>query len=204
MSTSTPLLILDVGGVLVRHDNGLLYDRLAARCADPFAVRPLLPAAVHDEVIGCGRMTAADLHGRLVIEYGLAATYEAFLVLWSSHFSEEPDMEPVVSALASRYRVVLFSNTNAAHWAHVTAYYPLLAAAHRAYLSHELGLVKPDPAAFRRVLELEDRRPDEAIFVDDRVENVVAARALGMAGIVFTGATSFRVSLAEQGIRLDA
>jgi putative hydrolase of the HAD superfamily len=204
MARSAPLFIFDVGGVLVRHDNGLLYDRLAARCADPFAVRPMLPSAVHDEVIGSGRMTTADLHGRLVADYGLAATYESFLVLWSSHFSEEPDMEPVIRALAGSHRVVLFSNTNAAHWAHVMAYYPLLAHAHHAHLSYELGLVKPDPAAFLRVLELEDCRPEDAIFVDDRAENVAAARALGMTGLVFTGATAFRAALAERGIDLDA
>lgn len=136
-------------------------------------------------------------------EHGLSASYEEFLAIWSSHFSEEPGMKPILGALAARYRTVFFSNTNAAHWAHVTAHYPALALGHQAYLSHEMGLTKPDPASFLRVLELEKCAPADAIFVDDRAENVGAAAALGMDGIVFTDAASFRASLAERGIIID-
>jgi HAD superfamily hydrolase (TIGR01509 family) len=199
---TAPTLIFDVGGVFVRHDNGLLYDRLAAYCDDPLTAREQLADGVHDRIVGTGRMSIAELHRRLVEEYGLSARYDAFLEIWSSHFSEEPDMEPVLRALAARYRTVFFSNTNAAHWAHVTAHYPALAHGHHAYLSHELGLAKPDPASFQRVLDLEDCRPADAIFIDDRAENVDAAVALGMDGIVFTDAASFRQALTKRGIEL--
>jgi len=189
--------------VLVRHDNALLYDRLAAYCADPLAAREQLADGVHDRIVGTGQMSIPELHKRLVEEYGFEARYDAFLGLWSSHFSEEPDMEPLLRALAARHRTVFFSNTNAAHWAHVTAHYPALAHAHHAYLSHELGLTKPDPASFQRVLELEGCAPADAIFIDDRAENVNAATALGMHGIVFTNAARFRGALAEREITLD-
>ena len=200
---TAPTLIFDVGGVLVRHDNELLYDRLAAYCADPLTAREQLTDGVHDRVVGTGRMSIAELHRHLVEEYGFQARYDAFLEIWSSHFSEEPDMEPVLRALTARYRTVFFSNTNAAHWAHVLAHYPALAHGHRAYLSHELGLTKPDPASFQRVLDLEDCRPADAIFIDDRAENVYAAVAQGMAGILFTDAASFRAALVERGVALD-
>jgi len=40
---------------------------------------------------------------------GFDKTYAHFLELWSSHFSEEPDMEPVVYALAQlRGRICRF------------------------------------------------------------------------------------------------
>jgi len=198
-----PTFIFDLGGVIVRHDDALLHDRLAAHCAEPLSARKRLADGVHDRIVGTGRLSIADLHRRLVEDYGFAARYDAFLEIWSSHFSEEPGMEPVLRALASRYRTVFFSNTNAAHWAHVTAHYPALAHGHHAYLSHELGLTKPDPAAFQRVLALEGCAPADAIFIDDRTENVAAAVALGIDGIVFTDAVRFRSALAERGIALD-
>ena len=197
-----PTFIFDVGGVFVRHDNALLHDRLAAYCDDPIAARPRLADGTHDQVVGTGRLGIPELHRRLVEDFGFQARYDAFLAIWSSHFSEEPEMEPVIRALAHRHRTVFFSNTNAAHWAHVTAHYPALGHAHRAYLSYELGLTKPDPASFLRVLELEDCRPADAIFVDDRADNVAAATALGMDGIVFTDAAAFRGALAERDIAL--
>jgi putative hydrolase of the HAD superfamily len=194
--------IFDVGGVIVRHDNDLLYDRLAAFCLDPMTARSQLANGVHDRIVGTGQLTIPALHRRLVEDYGFSGRYDAFLEIWSSHFSEEPAMAPLLAAIAARHRTVLFSNTNAAHWAHVTAHYPALGHAHRAYLSHELGLTKPDPASFRRVLALEDCPAEAAIFVDNRAENVDAAIALGMDGIVFTGAADFRARLAEREIAL--
>lgn len=61
-----PTFIFDVGGVLVRHDNGVMYDRLAARCADPATARTKLADGVHDRIVGTGRISIPDLHGRLV------------------------------------------------------------------------------------------------------------------------------------------
>jgi glucose-1-phosphatase len=194
--------IFDLGGVIVRHDNELLYDRLAALCTDPLTARGHLAESTHDRVVGTGRLTIPALHRRLVEDYGFSGRYDAFLEIWSSHFSAEPAMAPIFAAIAGRHRTVFFSNTNAAHWAHVTAHYPALDHAHHAYLSHELGLTKPDPASFRRVLELEGCRAADAIFIDDRAENVAAAVALGIDGIVFTGAEAFRIALAERDITL--
>ncbi len=91
-----PSFIFDVGGVFIRHDNRVMYDRLAARCADPVAAPPKLADGVHDRVVGTGRRSIPDLHRRLVEDYGFSAGYEEFLAIWSSHFSEEPDMEPVL------------------------------------------------------------------------------------------------------------
>lgn len=51
--------------------------------------------------------------------------------------------------------------------------------------SAEARLAKPDPEIFRLVLKELGSRPEEAVFVDDVPENVAAARALGMHGIVF-------------------
>lgn len=113
-------------------------------------------------------------------------------------------MEAVVEEIAQRYRTVWFSNTNAAHWAHVTAHYPALALAHHAYLSHQMGLTKPGAAAFRHVLEQERCAAADAIFIDDRADNVAAAKALGIDGIRFVDIPSFRAEFAKRGIKLAA
>ena len=47
-------------------------------------------------------------------------------------------------------------------------------------LSCELGLAKPDPRIFRLALERVGVVPGEAIFVDDSLDNVDAARAVGL------------------------
>lgn len=52
--------------------------------------------------------------------------------------------------------------------------------------SSEVGLRKPDPAIFRLTLERLGVEADRAVFLDDHPENVAAARALGMGGVVVT------------------
>ena len=52
-------------------------------------------------------------------------------------------------------------------------------------ISAELGLMKPDPAAYRAVLVMLGMAPHTCIFIDDIPANVAAAQALGIHGIVF-------------------
>jgi HAD superfamily hydrolase (TIGR01509 family) len=204
MKRSVPTIIFDLGGVLIRHDDDLLHDRLAACCADPESARALMASALGDEGLGTGRLGVEALHARLVVDHGFTQAYPHFLDLWSSHFSAEPEMEPLLRALAERYRVVIFSNINAAHADHIRANYRVLGHAHAAYMSYELGLAKPYAEAFNKVLELEGRRPDECIFIDDRAENTAAAAALGIRTVTFTGAGALKTAIAECGVAVDA
>jgi epoxide hydrolase-like predicted phosphatase len=54
------------------------------------------------------------------------------------------------------------------------------------FCSGDEGLAKPDPAAFEAVLQRLDVAPEEALFVDDTNEHVLAARTLGLRAIPFT------------------
>jgi FMN phosphatase YigB (HAD superfamily) len=202
MPASVPTFIFDLGGVLVRHDNEVLYDRLAACCADAVEARPKVEAWLCDERIGTGRLEIHTLYRHLRNSLGLRASYPYFLDLWSSHFSEEPGMEAVVERLARHHRMVLFSNTNAPHIEHIRATYPVVARFHATYLSYEIGLVKPHAGSFLHVMELERRKPGDCIFIDDRPDNTGAARALGMHTVTFTGPDDLAVALERYGVAL--
>jgi putative hydrolase of the HAD superfamily len=52
-------------------------------------------------------------------------------------------------------------------------------------ISAEVGLLKPDPRIYWRALEGLGLPPEATAFLDDLPENVRAARALGMHGILF-------------------
>ena len=51
--------------------------------------------------------------------------------------------------------------------------------------SAEVQLAKPDAAIFHACLIVVHSRPQECLFIDDRTENVEAARALGMHALKF-------------------
>jgi putative hydrolase of the HAD superfamily len=53
-------------------------------------------------------------------------------------------------------------------------------------LSYEIGLSKPSADIFNYALQILGAAPSTTIMVDDLKENVVAAEALGMTGVLFT------------------
>jgi HAD superfamily hydrolase (TIGR01509 family) len=202
MTSPATTLIFDLGGVLVRHDNDALYDRLAACCTDAQEARPKIVAWLGDERIGTGHLRIETLHKHMKDVLGFKASYGYFLDLWSSHFSEEPGMEALVERLVKRHRTILFSNTNAPHIAHIRETYPVFGRFHATYLSYEIGLVKPHATSYRRVLELEGREPENCIFIDDRPENTAAAQQLGIKTVTFTDRDHFVTALTRHGVAI--
>jgi HAD superfamily hydrolase (TIGR01509 family) len=53
-------------------------------------------------------------------------------------------------------------------------------------ISGDAGVSKPDPAIYRLMLKEAGYRPEEAIFVDDRLRNIEAAAGLGITPILFS------------------
>jgi putative hydrolase of the HAD superfamily len=52
-------------------------------------------------------------------------------------------------------------------------------------ISAEVGMMKPDPRIYQMALDKLGVLADQSVFLDDTLENVEAARALGMHGILF-------------------
>lgn len=51
---------------------------------------------------------------------------------------------------------------------------------HRAYYSHQMGHRKPEPEIYHMVLQQSNLNPEKTLFIDDKLENITAAAALGI------------------------
>jgi putative hydrolase of the HAD superfamily len=60
-----------------------------------------------------------------------------------------------------------------------------------------LGFRKPEPAIYKRALDILGRPPERILFIDDRAENVAGAGAAGMKALRFEGAEGLRRELWE-------
>ena len=61
-------------------------------------------------------------------------------------------------------------------------------------------LVKPDPAIFALAMARFGLEPGDALFIDDRAENVAAGEAAGLIGHVFRDAGALRTMLVEKAL----
>ena len=53
----------------------------------------------------------------------------------------------------------------------------------KAYFSHEIGMRKPDAHSYELVIADLDQNPSEMLFLDDRLDNIDAARNVGMKAV---------------------
>lgn len=187
--------------MIASHDNAVLGERLLSRCrtgTDPDALR----AIGENPAFGTGA-PIASLHRRLVEELGYAGDWKTFGDDWCCHLALDASMLAFAEALARRNRVIIFSNTNAEHWEFLVRASGGRLGEFEAYLSHEIGRLKPSVEAFLHVARAAGVDPQRSIFFDDREDNVVGARAAGFQAEVFTGETALRERLGRDGVTWD-
>ncbi len=188
-------VLLDLGNVLVFHDDRLLLDRfshLSELSPDRIkqAWQPLWPPVHRGEIAG------DDLRREVCARAGVDLDAEAFFTLWNCHFRVHDAVLPLVESLLARVKVVLLSNTNQLHWRFLRPKLPVLDRFAGLVLSHEVGLCKPEPAIFKHALSVAGSRPETTAYFDDLPAYVDAAQALGINSRVFTTAEAFRRQLA--------
>ncbi len=195
---SIRLLLCDLGKVLVGFDHRLITARLAHEAAGPYQDPERLFKAIFHPATGLvhaydeGQVTSREFHALLRATCGLRTPYDAFAWKWSSIFTPMPETISLLEELRGRCRLLLLSNTNALHFAHLEERFPCLSAAGGLFddkiLSFQIGLRKPDLEIFRHALAKTGIPAESALLIDDRPENVSAAETLGIHGHPFKNA----------------
>lgn len=189
---SRPLLVLDVGGVLLTDPMPILFDRLAEAGGVPKADVYEFYRANLRQRFWSGAISEDEFWPELLCAARLAAgdapEWHAAVLEWQTPLPAIGELERWAAAAD----IEILSN-------HRTAWIrPALEAAgvalpppgvdrpgliRRALVSEETGLVKPDADAFRAALEI--ARPDlPALLADDQPPNVASARAVGLPAIL--------------------
>ncbi|SPF02674.1 HAD family hydrolase [Streptomyces sp. MA5143a] len=191
MSTDRRRIVLfDLFGVIARHQRPGAPARMAARCdtsLDAFTTAYWTHRPPYD----AGRHTASVFWTdvlRALSRPADADTIEELRLTDIDSWSRVDDrMVTYVRELRDRARVALLSNIPADHAdAFLAAQRWLHDLDHLAF-SGKIGAAKPDLAAFQHCVVALRAAPADFLFVDDREENVRAARAAGMNGHVFNG-----------------
>ena len=97
-------------------------------------------------------------------------------------------------------QIFILSNFGADNFAQSAAQFDFLRDADRHYISARMGLCKPDPAIYAAVERDSGLAPDALLFVDDKSENVEAARARGWHAHLFETAAGWADCLVDAGL----
>ena len=185
MASNFPALLVDFGGVLTNSVTAVLEGFCVANGLAPDAFTALQnsegPHSQHFHAYERGEIDAEEFMPQLSVWLDTPMErLEGML----DNLEVDPKMFAAVGELRDRgVPTCLLSNS----WG--TAVYPmkeLRAVFDDIVISELVGMRKPEPRIYEHAASLMDRAPDNCVFLDDTLANVVAAEGLGMTGIHVT------------------
>jgi len=190
MMTQPPLVVLDLGDVLVRTAPGTQYDRLHTLTGVPAALWARAADDGLTEALELGRIDFPVFVGRLCgrVAAGTPPLKEMRAAFCATLVDLDPLVAEVARELARQDRLLFASNTSEPHWTAIQHLLTQAGIAAPACLSFEIGHRKPSDSFFEVLADTDKRVRDHACFIDDRLEHVEAARRIGMEGVLHRSA----------------
>lgn len=183
-------IIFDLGGVLLNIDYAATARAFAALGISDFETRysQQQQANVFDD-LETGRLDrAAFLAAVRAFNEALNLTDAQIEEAWNAMLLDFPLRRlQLLQQLRGHYDLFLLSNTNEIH---ELAFNQILSSAHglpslaalfdRVYLSHRLGLRKPEAEVFRHILAENELTTEHTLFIDDSPQHIETAASLGI------------------------
>ena len=181
-------IIFDLGGVLFTLDREEALRRFEAlgvpdveKMLDPYL------QSGHFLQVEDGRMTEPEFRAALSSSAGRELSYDEIAHAYFG-FLREVDVYKFdfIDQELQDYRIFILSNTNpyVMDFCESNRFLPngraLSSYCEKKFASCEMGLVKPDPKIFERMLSEGNMVPSETLFLDDGPNNVATAATFGI------------------------
>jgi HAD superfamily hydrolase (TIGR01549 family) len=181
----TNALIFDLGNVILDIDQEKTIRAFTRMGLDLEALHYKMPLFNQYEV---GQMTSQSFIHILQTELHGHVSREQIIEAWNSMLIFLPDERlRILEKLKNHFRLFILSNTNSIHMQWFDTY---LQETNRKviwqdlfekqFLSHEIGLRKPDKMCYNHVCNDVGLLPQECIFIDDSLINVRGAEVAGL------------------------
>ncbi len=186
-------IIFDLGGVFIDIDFSKTEKAFAelgiADFKNFFSQHTASPLF---EDLETGKITPAEFYDHFRKETRTALPDQQIETAWNALLGTfSPEKIDWLQAIKLRYNVYLYSNTNIIHYvAFQNIYHKIFGSQSfdghfiKAYYSHDFGHRKPYPQSFTRLLEIENLRPEETLFIDDTTGNIEGAKEAGLQTIL--------------------
>jgi 2-haloacid dehalogenase len=196
-------VIFDLGGVLIDWDPRYVFRDLFP--GDEAAMEAFLAdvtSSTWNHQMDAGRPWADAVAELVALHPERRDLIEAYWNRWADMLhSDIPGTVAILAALRDAgYRLFALTNWSAETFPVARERFDFLGWFEGIVVSGEEGVAKPDPAIYRILMERHDVKAADVLFVDDRADNVAAAEALGMRGVVFTTPEALRAVVDDLGM----
>ncbi|RYY38039.1 MAG: HAD family phosphatase [Sphingobacteriaceae bacterium] len=156
-----------------------------------------------------GEISADDFRDRIrELSGNPALTDEQINTAWNSMLLGVADgTHDLLLKLKCKYRTFLLSNINAIHYDHIMDYlqkeFGFEGNNHlfeKTYYSHLTGKRKPEVSIFEQVLNENDLKPEETLFIDDSPQHLAGAEALGINTFLLKAPDTLQAYFSRNGL----
>ena len=181
-------IIFDLGGIFLKIDfskTEKAFADLGVQFNDFYSQHH---ASELFELLETGKISPEEFHDSFVEETGLHLSYEELKNAWTALLVDFPiERLQWLQEIGKRYKIFLFSNTNKIHYDvftemfhEQTGFKDFNKLFVKTYYSHEMGLRKPYPESYLYILNEQQLRPEETLFIDDTLKNIEGAKQVGL------------------------
>ncbi len=197
-----PVLVFDLGKVLVDFDYSIAARRIIPLCSSPCdPVKFFTQHVALLENYELGKFTTEAFFNQMKAASGFSGKQEEFNAFFADIFTPIQAMIDLQSELRkAKFPAYVFSNTNELAVEHIRRRFPFFSDFDAYVLSYEHGAMKPSARLYEIVERASGRRGGEVIYIDDRPENIEAGLARGWKGILHESPEATRAALQKFGI----
>ena len=197
-----PVLVFDLGKVLVDFDYSIAARRIAPLCSSPCdPAKFFTQHAALLENYELGNSTTQQFFNQIKAATGFSGKQEEFNAFFADIFTPIQPMIDLQGELRkTRTASYIFSNTNDLAVEHIRRRFPFFSDFDGYVLSYEHGAMKPSARLYEIVERASGRKGAELIYIDDRPENVEAGLARGWKGILHESPETTRAALQKLGV----
>lgn len=197
-----PVIVFDLGKVLVDFDYSIATQKLAARSTrPPENLHSLLgnsPLLVQYET---GLVTTEGFFAEVQKAAGYLGDLREFGEFFSQIFTPIAPMIALHAELRQRgFPTFIFSNTNELAIQHIRRDFPFFAHFDGYIFSYEVNAMKPDAPIYEALEQMTGKRGAEILYIDDRPENIETGVVRGWRTVLHESPEKTREALTTFGV----
>jgi putative hydrolase of the HAD superfamily len=146
-----------------------------------------------------GAISSVKFYETIKKRFRCEINFERFKNIWNSLLVKRDDMFRIALDIGKSIDLFALSNTNEINAEILVR--DLKGIIKDAVFSFEVGCIKPEQRIFKIALERVGQKPESVLFIDDREENIDAARDLGIDSHLFKSLEGLVEFLGTYGVK---
>ena len=196
-------IFFDIGGVLIDIHPERTYQYLSDSAdVEVSMVKESFPWDAHDQYER-GIMNNEDwfITYKDSLPQPCCLKRSDFWNAWKLLLGEEKNTVNILENLNKQYSIWLLSNTNPKHIQdEIEKRYLFPSLVNGAVYSFDVGVRKPEKEIYEIAMQRANANPQECLFIDDLLENIQAAKQIGIEGVHFISSEQLKQELVHLGI----